>query len=62
MSGVEGTGNPRDRYFVLVRAFPLRPLRSDEDLGRAIQVVDSLVGKPSLSQDEEDYLRVLSDL
>jgi len=62
MSTLNHTGNVPDRYFELVLQFPLRPIRSDEELGHAVQVVDALVGKPCLSQEEEDYLDVLSDL
>jgi len=62
MSTFDRTGNLQDGYVELVLRFPLRPIRSDDELDRAIQVVDSLVGRPSLSQEEEDYLEVLSDL
>ena len=46
----------------LVREFPLRPLRSDAELDAAVAVVDSLVGRPKLSQAEADYLDVLTDI
>lgn len=49
-------------YLSLVKRFPLRPLKSEQQLQRAIQVVDSLLKRPSLSKDEDDYLDVLSDL
>jgi len=49
-------------YLNLVRAFPLRPIRSDAQLERAVQVIDSLLDKPALTEVEEDYLEVLSDL
>ena len=62
MPTVNRKGAARDRYFELVRRFPLRPLRSDAELDQAVKVVDSLVSKPSLSRDEEDYLEVLSGL
>jgi HTH-type transcriptional regulator/antitoxin HigA len=55
-------GNREDRYFELVRQFPLRPLRSDADLDAAIAVVDSLIDQENLSLPEQDYLDVLSDL
>jgi HTH-type transcriptional regulator/antitoxin HigA len=51
-----------DRYLELVRQFPLRPIRSDEELARAIAVIDSLVDRDELGQDEEDYLDVLGDI
>ena len=51
-----------DRYFDLVLRFPLRPLRSDKDLDKAVQMVDSLLERSDLATDEEDYLDVLGDL
>jgi HTH-type transcriptional regulator/antitoxin HigA len=51
-----------DRYFELVRQFPLRPIRSDDELARAIDVVNSLIDRAELDQDEDDYLEVLGDL
>ena len=51
-----------DGYFKLVRVFPLRPLRSESDLDRAIALIDSLVTRDDLDSGEEDYLDVLSDL
>ena len=57
-----GSAEPRDRYLELVRAFPLRPLRSDEDLDRAIAVIDSLIDRDDLDEGEEDYLDVLGDI
>ncbi len=55
-------GRSKDRYFALVRQFPLRPIRSDAELDRAIQMIDSLIDKAALDPDEDDYLDVLSDL
>jgi HTH-type transcriptional regulator / antitoxin HigA len=51
-----------DRYLGLVRAFPLRPIRSDSELDGAIAVIDSLIMRDDLELGEEDYLDVLSDL
>ena len=51
-----------EEYLDLVRQFPLRPIRSERELDRAIKVVDSLVDRPSLSPCQKDYLDVLSDL
>src|SRR5262245_7039323 len=50
------------RYMELVARFPLRPIRSDAQLDRAIAVIDSLMDRPKLFRDEEDYLDVLGDL
>jgi HTH-type transcriptional regulator/antitoxin HigA len=52
----------RDRYLELVRRFPLRPIRSDEELDRAIRTIDSLIDRENLEVEEKDYLDVLSDL
>jgi HTH-type transcriptional regulator / antitoxin HigA len=55
-------GRREDRYLDLVRRFPLRPLRSDADLDAAVAVVDELLDRDDLSDPEQDYLDVLSDL
>jgi HTH-type transcriptional regulator/antitoxin HigA len=51
-----------DSYLRLVRAFPLRPIRSESELDRAISVIDSLVVREDLDSGQEDYLDVLGDL
>lgn len=56
------TGRGKDRYFALVRQFPLRPIRSEAELDRAIEMINSLIDRDSLDSDEDDYLDVLSDL
>jgi HTH-type transcriptional regulator/antitoxin HigA len=59
----ETHGRPAaDRYFELVRRFPLRPIHSEDDLGRAVAVIDSLIDQGKLDRDEADYLDVLGDL
>ena len=55
-------GKTEDRYLELVRQFPLRPLRTDDDLDAAVVVIDSLLDRPTLTAPERDYLDVLSDL
>lgn len=45
-----------------MRAFPLRPLRSDDDLARAVSIVDSLIDRDVLDARESDYLDVLGDI
>ncbi len=49
-------------YLDLVRKLPLRPIRSEAELDRAIAMVDSLSDRGTLSPDEHDYLLVLSGL
>ena len=49
-------------YLDLIRKHPLRPLRSDADLDRAVAMVDTLTDGRALASDEDDYLEVLSRL
>lgn len=51
-----------DGYLELIRAFPLRPLRTGDDLDRAVAVIDSLINRDELSPGEDDYLRVPASL
>jgi HTH-type transcriptional regulator / antitoxin HigA len=51
-----------NKYIELVHALPLRPIRSDAELDRAITMIDSLITRDDLDSGEEDYLDVLSDL
>jgi HTH-type transcriptional regulator/antitoxin HigA len=46
----------------LVRLVPLRPIRSEAELDRAIAMIDALLDQAERNVDEEDYLDVLSDL
>jgi HTH-type transcriptional regulator / antitoxin HigA len=62
MSVGKHSGNVRDRYLELVKQFPLRPLRSDRELDKAVKVIDSLLSRPALTPEEADYLDVLADL
>ena len=50
-----------DRYFDLVRAFPLRPIRSEAELDQAVAMIDSLIDRDDLEPGEQDYLDVLAD-
>ncbi len=52
----------REGYLALVVRFPLRPIRSDEELEKAVCMVDSLLDRRDLAPEEEDYLEVLGDL
>jgi HTH-type transcriptional regulator/antitoxin HigA len=62
MSTVNHDGKTNDPYLDLVLRFPLRPIRSDEELDAAVKMVDSLLDRQNLSPEEEDYLEVLGDL
>jgi HTH-type transcriptional regulator / antitoxin HigA len=55
-------GEMQDTYLALIRTFPLRPIRSEGELDEAMEVLDALVGKETLTAAEADYLAVLSDL
>lgn len=52
----------RDLYLEWIRIFPLRPIRSDKELGEALAVVDELLDQKDLAPEERDYLDVLSSL
>jgi HTH-type transcriptional regulator/antitoxin HigA len=62
MPSIHPDANPTDRYLELVSAFPLRPIRTDAELVRAIGMIDSLLARGDLHIDEQDYLDVLTDL
>ena len=64
MAAKSGTrSGPGERaYLALIREFPLRPIRSEAELDRAIAMVDALSDRQSLTPDEHDYLLVLSGL
>ena len=46
----------------LVSEFPLRPLRSDDDLCCAVKMIDSLLVRGALDPGEQDYLDILTDI
>jgi|AGTN01.2.fsa_nt_gi Predicted transcription regulator containing HTH domain len=51
------------KYLACLKRFPLRPIRSDEENELAAEFCDELLdNRDSLSQDEHDYLEVLSGL
>ena len=52
----------RDSYLELVLKFPLRPLRKDKDLDRALKMIDSLIIRGDLDSGAQDYLDVLTDI
>jgi HTH-type transcriptional regulator / antitoxin HigA len=52
----------RDLYFELIRRFPLRPIRSEEDLDEATAILDELSDRlDSLTREEKDYLDILCE-
>src|SRR5487761_1630180 len=55
-------GERRDAYLELIQRFPLRPIRSEKELDRAIEIIDALIDREELDEGEKDYLDVLGDL
>jgi len=49
-------------YADLNARFPLRPLHDEVDYNNALEVAESLVGSVNLSEDQADYLDVLTDI
>jgi HTH-type transcriptional regulator / antitoxin HigA len=48
------------RYMELVHRFHPRPIRSDVEHEAACEIIEPMVGRSDLCDDEEDYLDVLS--
>jgi antitoxin component HigA of HigAB toxin-antitoxin module len=60
---VMSTIKPKDAYLDLVRAFPLRAIRTQADAVAANQVLLKLVAsKPKLTTGQQDYVEALSAL
>lgn len=55
-------GAGRDRYLELVLQFPLRAIRTEDELDEATKVIHSLIDQDKLSPAEDEYLDVLSTL
>lgn len=58
----KAAGPERDPFLELVRAFPLRPIRSDEGHRRAIEMMDSLIDHGAPTEEVRDYKLVLASL
>lgn len=56
------TVSPRvaDDYLALVKAFPLRPLKSQQELKAAGAILDRYIGREDLTAGQRDYLAGLS--
>ena len=52
----------QNTYRNLLVSFPLRPIKSEEDLEKIQHIVDSLLDKEKRTEDEEDYLYLLGIL
>jgi HTH-type transcriptional regulator/antitoxin HigA len=55
-------GKVRDDYLKLIVKFPLASLKSECHFEGAQKIIDELLAQPKLSDGEEMYLDVLSDL
>jgi HTH-type transcriptional regulator / antitoxin HigA len=55
-------GAEQEAYLKLVLKFPLRPLRTDKELDRAIKMIESLIIRGDLDSGEQDYLDNLTDI
>ncbi len=51
-----------DRYIQLLQKFPPRTINNEAELEATQVVIDKLLDRPELSQDESDYLNVLGTL
>jgi HTH-type transcriptional regulator/antitoxin HigA len=51
-----------NKYIELLKAFPPRPITSEEELEATQAAIDSLLDKPWLTSEEQDYLNVLGIL
>ncbi|MGK7879191.1 MAG: type II toxin-antitoxin system HigA family antitoxin [Crocosphaera sp.] len=52
----------QDRYIELLKEFPPRPIKSEEDLEATQTIVNQLLDKTQLTEEESDYLDVLGML
>ena len=61
---VARTAKPKKSYAELVREFPLRPIRTDRELGRAMKIAGHLAAykEGTLPRAEQDYLDTLTVL
>jgi HTH-type transcriptional regulator / antitoxin HigA len=55
-------GKVRDDYLKLILKFPLASIKSEKQLEAAQKIIDGLLARTELSDGEEMYLDVLSDL
>jgi HTH-type transcriptional regulator/antitoxin HigA len=49
-------------YAKLIARFPLRPLHDEVDYENALEAAELLVGLPDMTEDQADYLDVLTDI
>lgn len=62
-TGKTSPGSGRDSAYVeLLKAFPPRPITSEEELTSAQKAIDALIDRAELTPDERAYLSVLGTL
>jgi HTH-type transcriptional regulator / antitoxin HigA len=59
---MSSSNDDTQRYLDMVKAFPLRPIRSDAQANQAFLVVQMLKDRTDLGPGERDYIEVLEDL
>ena len=52
----------KDRYLELLKQFPPRPIKSEKELEATQEIVNQLLDKPQLTEEELDYIDVLGML
>ena len=62
MSMLKRYGPTRDRYLDLINEFPLRPIRSNDELNEAIRVLTALHDRTDKEDAEIDYEEVLGEV
>lgn len=48
------------QYLTLLTTHQPRPIKNDEELAAAMRVIDSMIDRSDLNQDEQDYLELLA--
>ena len=59
---IHKTSRTPKSYAGLIALFPLRPLHDEVDYDNALEIAESLVGRADLSENQADYLDVLTDI
>src|SRR5262249_33997328 len=60
--GSVASGDIDGAYLALIRRFPLRPIRTEDQLDAAFAIIDELTDRDDLAAAEDDFLEVLGDL
>jgi HTH-type transcriptional regulator / antitoxin HigA len=59
--GAAASGDIDAGYLALIRRWPLRPIRTEDELDAAFAIIDELTDRDELSAAEADYLDVLGN-